>query len=113
MFDLFKRGPADERRPWSERLRAGLEASRERFAGPLAALAGRKAVSEEAIGELEAALLAADVGVPATERLLADLRSRWLRAGANADPRALLKASLIPLPPPLEQPPPPPSQLPS
>jgi fused signal recognition particle receptor len=104
MFDLFKRGPADERPSWSERLRAGLEASRARFARPLAALAGRKALSEEAIGELETALLTADVGVPATERLLADLRSRWLRAGADPDPRVLLKASLIALLAPLEKP---------
>ena len=76
MFDLFKRAPTDERRSWSERLRAGLEASRQRFAQPLAALMGRKELSEEALEELETALLSADVGVSATERLLADLRSR-------------------------------------
>jgi fused signal recognition particle receptor len=104
MFDPFKRSPADDHLSWGERLRAGLEASRARFAGPLAALVGRKALSEDAIGELETALLTADVGVPATERLLADLRSRWLRAGTNADPRALLKASLTALLAPLENP---------
>jgi fused signal recognition particle receptor len=104
MFDIFKRAPTDERRSWSERLRAGLEASRQRFAQPLAALMGRKELSEEALEELETALLSADVGVTTTERLLADLRSRWLRAGADADPRALLKASLAALLAPLEKP---------
>jgi fused signal recognition particle receptor len=104
MFDLFKRAPTDERRSWSERLRAGLEASRQRFAQPLATLMGRKELSEEALGELETALLSADVGAATTERLLGDLRSRWLRAGADADPRALLKASLATLLAPLEKP---------
>ena len=104
MFDLFKRIPTEERRPWSERLRAGLEASRERLARPLAALAGRKALSDEALADLETALLTADVGTPTTERLLADLRSRWQRAGPDADPRDLLKASLTALLAPLEQP---------
>ena len=104
MFDLFKRAPTDERRSWGERLRAGLEASRQRIAQPLAALMGRKELSEEALGALETALLSADVGVATTERLLADLRSRWPRAGANVDPRALLKASLAGLLAPLEKP---------
>src|SRR6266581_4711363 len=104
MFDLFKRAPTDERRSWGERLRAGLEASRQRIAQPLAALMGRKELSEEALGALETALLSADVGVATTERLLADLRSRWLRAGADADPRGLLKASLATLLAPLERP---------
>jgi fused signal recognition particle receptor len=97
MFDLFKRDPDDQRRSWSERLRAGLSISREQLSRPLAAIVGRKALSETTIEELEAALLMADVGVPATERLLADLRMRWKRAGVDADPQALLKASLTDL----------------
>jgi len=104
MFDLFKRKPDDDARSWSERLRAGLSASRERLARPLAAILGQQALSDEVLEELESALLMADIGVTATERLLADLRSRWSRAGANADPKALLKASLTALLLPLEQP---------
>jgi fused signal recognition particle receptor len=104
MFDLFKRGGAEERASWGERLRAGLAATRERFARPLAALVGRKALTEEALTELETALLTADVGVPATERLLADLRSRWQRAGEGADPQALLAESVASLLEPLETP---------
>ncbi|HZI84176.1 MAG TPA: signal recognition particle-docking protein FtsY [Casimicrobiaceae bacterium] len=104
MFDLFKRDGTEERRSWSERLRAGLDATRQRFAAPLAVLVGRKELSEEALEELETALLAADVGVPATGRLLADLRARWQRAGPQAEPRELLKASLTALLSPLEKP---------
>ncbi len=97
MFDLFKRDPNDQRRSWSERLRAGLSVSRERLSRPLAAIVGNKALSEATIEELESALLMADVGMPATERLLSDLRARWKRAGVDADPQALLKASLTDL----------------
>jgi fused signal recognition particle receptor len=103
MFDLFKRGPGDER-PWSERLRSGLGLSRERLARPFAAILGKKTLSEESLEELETALLGADVGVSATERLLDDLRSRWKRADSTGDPRALLKASLVELLSPLERP---------
>lgn len=104
MFDLFKAKPVADARSWSERLRAGLAASRERLARPLEAIVGRKSLSDEALVELESALLMADIGVSATERLLADLRSRWKRAGADADPRSLLKASLTELLLPLERP---------
>jgi fused signal recognition particle receptor len=103
MFDLFKRVPGDER-PWSERLKSGLGLSRERLARPLAAILGRKALSEESLEELETALLGADVGVAATERLLDDLRARWKRTDSTADPRAVLKASLTELLSPLERP---------
>src|SRR5271167_904245 len=104
MLDLFKRKPDADSRPWSERLRASLSASRERLTRPLAALVGRSALGEADLEALESALLMADVGVPATERLLADLRLRWKRAEAGADPRELLKASLTALLLPLEQP---------
>jgi len=96
MFDLFKSNP-DQRRSWSERLREGLSVSRERLSRPFAAIVGRKALSEATLEELESALLTGDVGVAATERLLADLRTRWKRAGADADAQALLKASLTDL----------------
>jgi len=103
MLELFKRSPGDER-PWTERLRSGLGLSRERLARPLAAILGQKALSESSLEELETALIGADVGVAATERLLAELRARWKRAGPTADARALLKDSLVELLAPLEQP---------
>jgi len=104
MLDLFKRKPDGDSRSWSERLRASLSASRERLTRPLAALVGRSTLGEADLDALESALLLADVGVPATERLLADLRLRWKRAEAGADPAALLKASLTALLLPLERP---------
>jgi fused signal recognition particle receptor len=102
-LDFFKRTPGDER-PWNERLRSGLGLSRERLAGPLAAIFGQKALSESSLEELEAALIGADIGVVATGRLLSDLRARWKRAGPADDARSLVKASLVELLLPLERP---------
>jgi len=104
MLDLFKRKPDDGERSWSERLKSGLGLSRERISRPLTALFGREALSEDAIDELRSALLAADVGIPATEHLLDELVARWKRAGADLDARAVLKTVLVELIAPLEQP---------
>jgi len=104
MFDLFKGDSGPGRTSWSERLRAGLEATRVRLGRPLTALMGRKPLSEEALEALESALLTADVGVPATERILNELRVRWKRAGDEAEPRALLTETLTALLAPLEKP---------
>jgi fused signal recognition particle receptor len=104
MLDLFKRKADDGERSWSERLKSGLGLSRERISRPLTALFGREALSEEAIDELRSALLAADVGIPATEHLLDELVARWKRAGADLDARGVLKSALVELIAPLEQP---------
>jgi fused signal recognition particle receptor len=90
MFDLFKRQPDDDHRSWSERLKAGLGASRERLARPLASVFGRKAMSSEMLDELETALISADVGIPATAHLLADLAARWTRSSDDVSARELL-----------------------
>ncbi len=103
MFDLFKRAPDADRRSWSERLKAGLGLSRERLTRPLAAIFGGAALSDETLEALEAALLEADVGVPATAHLLAQLVARAKRADANADARTLLKEVLTEMLVPLEQ----------
>jgi fused signal recognition particle receptor len=104
MFDLFKRQPDDDHRSWSERLKAGLGASRERLARPLASVFGRKAMSSEMLDELETALISADVGIPATAHLLADLAARWKRSSDDVSARELLKASLTELLLPIERP---------
>jgi fused signal recognition particle receptor len=104
MLDLYKRKADDGERSWSERLKSGLGLSRERISRPLTALFGREALSEEAIDELRSALLAADVGIPATEHLLDELVARWKRAGVDLDARAVLKSALVELIAPLEQP---------
>jgi fused signal recognition particle receptor len=105
MFDLFKRNTADEEKvPWSERLAAGLARSREKLTGALSVVFSRRKLDEETLGELESALLAADVGVAATQHLLDDLSARYKRAGADGDPKACLKAALLDLIAPLEHP---------
>jgi fused signal recognition particle receptor len=117
MLDLFKRkapaetpapdpapAPAPEKKPWTERLKAGLGRSREKLSGALTAVFVRRTLDEQTLEELETALITADVGVPATQHVLSDLATRWKRAGADADPRSLLKAVLLDLIRPLERP---------
>jgi fused signal recognition particle receptor len=104
MFDLFKRDAEPDRRPWGERLKAGLGLSRERLTRPLNAVFGRRTLSNETLEELEAALLEGDVGVPATTHLLAQLAARAKRAESDVDARTLLKVVLTELLLPLEQP---------
>ena len=105
MLDLFKRKPTDEeKKPWSERLTAGLARSREKLTGALTGVFARRKLDEQTLEELETALLTADVGVAATQQLLEDLRARWKRAGADEDPKDHLKAALVDLIAPLEKP---------
>ena len=111
MFDLFKRktadaqGPATESRAtWTERLRAGLSKSREKLSGALSRVFRRRTLDEETLEDLETALIAADVGVPAAQHLLSDLATRWKAAGGEGDPRAMLKEGLGALLAPLEKP---------
>ncbi len=95
---------AAEKRSWRERLKAGLSLSRNKLAGALTDVFRRRVLDDEALEELETALLTADVGVDATAYLLEDLKARYRRAGAGADPRALLREALIGLIAPLEKP---------
>lgn len=103
MFDLFKRSAVPDKRPWGERLKAGLGLSRERLTRPLSAVFGRAPLTQATLDELESALLEADVGVPATRHLLAELVIRVKRADPDADGRTLLKAVLTELLAPLER----------
>jgi fused signal recognition particle receptor len=108
MFDLFKKTPADTAAPdkpsWTERLKAGLGLSREKLANALGDVFVRRVLDDDAERELEAALLTADVGVDATQQLLDDLRVRWKRAGADAEPRDTLADAMVNLLAPLEAP---------
>lgn len=106
MFDLFKRKTDDEapKRSWTERLTGGLAASRERLSGALAGVFRRRALDDEAIEELETALLTSDVGVAATSHLIEDLKARYKRAGADAEPRTLMREALLALLAPIDKP---------
>jgi len=94
--------PGDAKRSWSDRLKSGLGASRAKLSGAVSGAFRRRVLDDQALDELESALLMADVGVEATAHLLADLRARHRRAGTDADPRALLRAALVDLVRPLE-----------
>jgi len=66
---------ASEKTGWLGRLRSGLARTRAQLAGVFSA----PAVDESLYEELESALISADVGVPATQFLLARLRERVRR----------------------------------
>jgi len=110
MFGFLK-GDAGEgardARPWHERLRDGLSATRTRLGGGLAKLfSGGRAADESLYESLEELLLTCDAGVAATAHLIEQTRQRARRAGA-ADAegvRQALKGSLLALLAPLEQP---------
>lgn len=100
-------GAAPEKRPWAARLRDGLAATRARLGGQLTALFSRGGAVDDAFyEELESVLLSCDVGVAATQHLIADARNRARKARATepAAVRDLLKAAMVDLVRPLEQP---------
>ncbi|MFI4887459.1 MAG: signal recognition particle-docking protein FtsY [Burkholderiales bacterium] len=95
----------DEKRSWQKRLKAGLGLSRDKLSDALSGVFRRRVLDDEALEKLESALLMADVGVDATHYLLDELRARYRRAVADADPRALLRAAFADLVRTLEAPP--------
>jgi len=94
--------PSETARPssWTARLRQGLAKTRSR----LADMFGDRAVDPALYEDIEAALLASDVGVEATRLLLDGLRERATHARSAEELRALLRAMLTELLSPLERP---------
>ena len=90
-----------EKKGWLDKLKSGLSATRNKL-GLNVLFAGK--LDEETLEQLEAQLLMADCGMPATQHLLSDLRKRWKQAGGTGDPRAMLVDALADLLAPLEQP---------
>ncbi|MFO1305401.1 MAG: signal recognition particle-docking protein FtsY [Burkholderiales bacterium] len=93
-----------EKRSWTERLKAGLGLSRAKLGSALTGVFSRKKLDDQALEELEDALLTGDVGVDAAQHLIEDLKSRWRKAGDDADPRRELAAAMADLIAPLEKP---------
>jgi fused signal recognition particle receptor len=88
----FKKSSAPEGGGWLARLRQGLAKTREQLGGRLAGLFGvARPIDAAFYEELEAALIAADVGVAATTHLLEALRRRARRDGI-ADSAGLKQA---------------------
>ncbi|ABM96175.1 signal recognition particle-docking protein FtsY [Methylibium petroleiphilum] len=94
--------PAEQRRPWLDRLKSGL---RRTGSGITQVFTGTR-IDEALYEELEAALLMADAGMPATQHLLADLKRR-VKEHKATDPAAvklLLVDALAELLAPLQRP---------
>jgi fused signal recognition particle receptor len=85
-----------ERQGFWKRFSKSLEAGRQAYVADLKEVFGRPALDAAFWDDLEATLIAADVGVPTTERVVSDLRSQ--AAGAHlrspADALRYLKADL-------------------
>src|SRR5512136_1997914 len=85
---------------WTARLGQGLAKTRSRLSG----LFGDRAVDPMLYEEIEAALLASDAGVGATQLLLARLRERAGDATTAEQLRSVLRETLVELLSPLERP---------
>ncbi|MFO1321219.1 MAG: signal recognition particle-docking protein FtsY [Burkholderiales bacterium] len=102
--------PAEDAAPkksWTQRLRDGLSATREKLGGQLRQLfTSTTQVDEAFYEELETILLSCDVGVAATRHLIDTTRARVRKSGAStpAAVRDELKNVLIDLVAPLERP---------
>jgi len=93
--DPQDRAPAERQGFW-KRFSNSLEAGRQAYVADLKEVFGRPALDAAFWDDLEATLIAADVGVPTTERVVGDLRRQ--AAGAHlrtpADARRFLKDDL-------------------
>jgi fused signal recognition particle receptor len=115
MFDFFKKDKAPPPQPetpqapaisWTERLKRGLSRTRSQLGSQLTGLFSGGKISEEVYEELETILLTADVGVPATQGLLEQIRTRVKRQNLSdtTQLREALKQALLDLLLPLEKP---------
>jgi fused signal recognition particle receptor len=90
-----ERAPAERQGFW-KRFSKSLDAGRQAYVADLKEVFGRPALDDAFWDDLEATLIAADVGVPTTERVVGDLRRQ--AAGAHlrtpADALRFLKADL-------------------
>ncbi len=116
MFSIFKsKKNPDEKNPaqvetgpvsFADKIRQGLTRTRQQLGKQLSGLFGGRKIDEDLYEELETALLTADTGIEATNRLLESLRTR-VRRDALDDSEQLktaLQDALIELLQPLERP---------
>lgn len=92
--------------PWAERLKQSLTRTRSQLGRQLASLFGGGKIDAEVYDELETILLAADIGVAATESLMQQIRNRVKRHNLDntSQLRDALKQSLLEMLAPLEGP---------
>lgn len=123
MFDFFKKSktpnqmpeakkeaplatPAETPTTWAGRLKQGLTKTRKQFGSQLASLFGGGKIDAEVYEELETILLTSDVGVNATQNLLADLKNRVKKQSLDdtLQLKTALKEALSDLLTPLQKP---------
>ena len=81
-----------------DRMKQAVTRTRETLSGSIASVVAlTREVDDRSLDDLELALLAADIGGPTTDAILASLRERALRQGiaSGAELKALLKAELL------------------
>lgn len=105
-----KETPSETDKParlgWAARLKQGLSKSRNQMAKSLASVFGGGKIDEDLYEELETVLLTSDMGIEATEKLLAQVRQRVTLKGLKNgnELRSALKEALYELLQPLQQP---------
>src|SRR5690349_16733841 len=114
MFNIFKKNPAEEQAKspenpvpsFTERLKQGLSKTRMQFGHQIAGLFGGGKIDADVYDELETILLTSDVGVNATQKLMADIKNRvkWQNLDDTAQLKTALKASLSDVLAPLQRP---------
>jgi len=83
------RAPSERQGFW-KRFSKSLDAGRQAYVADLKEVFGRPALDDAFWDDLEATLIAADVGVPTTERVVADLRRQAAGAHLRSPADALL-----------------------
>lgn len=91
---------------WAQRLKLGLAKTRDSFGKKLLGVFGGGKIDEDVYEELETILLASDIGLPATNYLLEQIRKKVSLKGLkdSSELKALLKETLIELLLPIEKP---------
>src|SRR5262245_55507808 len=112
MFGFFKKPETREQdkttesKGWVARLRAGLSRTRTELSNKLTAVFKRGKIDDALYEELETVLITSDIGIAATERVLANLRSqvKQNRLTESTEVKAALQSVLVDLLTPLEKP---------
>ena len=105
MFNIFKKNTGEDKvvektvapQPsFSERLKQSLSKTRLQFGNQIAGLFGGGKIDADVYEELETILLTSDVGMNATQNLLADLKNRvkWQNLDDTVQLKVALKAAL-------------------
>src|SRR4051794_4636921 len=95
-----------ESKSWAQRLRAGLSRTRAQLSSKLATVFKRGKIDDELYEELETILLTSDVGIAATEQVLANLKTRVKqdKLTESTEVKGALQSVLTDLLRPLEKP---------